>query len=83
MNHSRPRSRWWNGHDLPLIGVDYRVRYCASGMNEKAEQSNRFDADPECDRHLLRPWPGTASPARAAGMRSTGTGWSALSGANG
>jgi hypothetical protein len=45
---------WW---DLDLEQVDYRVRYCASGMQAAGEADTRLDDAPQIDRYLLQFWP--------------------------
>jgi hypothetical protein len=44
---------------LPLPSADYRVRYCATGMDE-ADQF--FDDGPGPDRYLLQFWPAPPAP---------------------
>ncbi|GAA2975140.1 hypothetical protein [Actinokineospora diospyrosa] len=47
---------------LPLPQVDYRVRYCASGMDAASDQDSRLDDEPRFDRYLLQFWPGPPAP---------------------
>lgn len=42
---------WW---DLDLPERDYRVRYCASGMDSGRAADTRMDGEPQLDRYLLR-----------------------------
>lgn len=54
---------------LALAEVDYRVRYCATGMDAASDQDSRFDDEPRFDRYLLQFWP--APPAPDAVLRQT------------
>lgn len=57
--------------DLALQpGVEYRVRYCASGMDAGREAGPREEGEPEIDRYLLQFWP--APPRPDAVLRQTG-----------
>ncbi|HJP80529.1 MAG TPA: hypothetical protein VJ914_40030 [Pseudonocardiaceae bacterium] len=47
---------------LALEPIDYRVRYCASGMDQANDQDTRFDEDPQPDRYLLQLWPAPDGP---------------------
>ncbi|MFI1801503.1 hypothetical protein ACH427_29765 [Streptomyces sp. NPDC020379] len=54
----------WAGEacwELGLEETDYRVRYCARGMDEARERDTRLDAEPQIDCYLLQFWP--AQPA--------------------
>jgi hypothetical protein len=42
---------------LDLDRVDYRVRYCASGMQAGREADTRLEGEPQIDRYLLQFWP--------------------------
>jgi hypothetical protein len=56
----------WAGEaswDFDLAEIDYRVRYCATGMQE-ARDHTRLDDDPMFDRYLLQFWPSTPAPDR-------------------
>lgn len=52
------------GHPLDLEPADYRVRYCASGMDEAREQDTRLEDEPALDRYLLQFWPAPPAPDR-------------------
>ncbi|MEV6288801.1 hypothetical protein [Kribbella sp. NPDC051770] len=55
----------WAGeavHLLELPGADYRVRYCASGMDAAADADTVGDDEPALDRYLLQFWPAKAEP---------------------
>ncbi|SFO11710.1 hypothetical protein [Actinomadura madurae] len=50
----------WAGEaawSLDLDRVDYRVRYCASGMQAARDADTRLDDEPQIDRYLLQFWP--------------------------
>lgn len=55
------------GLDLPP--VDYRVRYCAFGMDEGRAADTRMAGEPQLDRYLLQFWP--AGPAEDRIVRQT------------
>lgn len=55
----------WAGEatwDLNLARTDYRVRYCAQGMDEGRKLDTRVSGEPQADRYLLQFWP---APPRA------------------
>ncbi|PXX55650.1 hypothetical protein DFR70_121119 [Nocardia tenerifensis] len=58
----------WAGEDsweLDLReGLDYRVRYCAQGMDRAREADVRLDDEPLLDRYLLQFWPAPPEPDR-------------------
>ncbi|GAA3494604.1 hypothetical protein GCM10019016_017040 [Streptomyces prasinosporus] len=57
----------WAGEaswDLGLEETDYRVRYCAQGMDEAHRQDTRLDDEPQLDRYLLQFWPAPPAPDR-------------------
>lgn len=54
---------------LELDEIDYRVRYCASGMDRAREKDTRLDGEPLLDRYLLQLWP--SAPAQDAVIRQT------------
>ncbi|MFG2190371.1 hypothetical protein ACGFNT_35305 [Nocardia iowensis] len=58
----------WAGEDsweLDLKeGLDYRVRYCAQGMDQAREKDVRLDDEPVLDRYLLQLWPAPPEPDR-------------------
>lgn len=47
---------------LALTEIDYRVRYCATGMDAARAQDTRLDGEPLVDRYLLQLWPAPAAP---------------------
>jgi hypothetical protein len=67
----RPRStdvclNEWGGeasYPLGLEETDYRVRYCAQGMDRGNELDTRID-EPQADRYLLQFWPAPPGPDR-------------------
>jgi hypothetical protein len=50
-----------NWYPLPLTTIDYRVRYCATGMDEGCEKQNAFEDDVAPDRYVLQFWPAPAA----------------------
>ncbi|MFD5480952.1 hypothetical protein [Streptomyces hawaiiensis] len=57
----------WAGEaswDLGLEETDYRVRYCAQGMDRAGEKDTRLDDEPQLDRYLLQFWPAPPEPDR-------------------
>lgn len=63
----------WAGEDawpLDLEPIDYRVRYCADGMDEAHQADVVMDDEPTIDRYLLQFWP--AAPEPDAVCRQTG-----------
>lgn len=57
----------WAGEaswDLDLEETDYRVRYCAQGLDEAHRQGTRLDDEPHLDRYLLQFWPAPPAPDR-------------------
>ncbi|MFB8276557.1 hypothetical protein [Nocardia colli] len=58
----------WAGEDsweLDLReGLDYRVRYCAQGMDQARQKDVRLDDEPLQDRYLLQFWPAPPEPDR-------------------
>ena len=57
----------WAGEDswdLDLEETDYRVRYCARGMDRASEEDTRLGDEPQLDRYLLQFWPAPPEPAR-------------------
>lgn len=50
----------WAGEDvweLDLEETDYRVRYCAKGMDQANRKDTRMDDEPQLDCYLLQFWP--------------------------
>ncbi|GGS92340.1 hypothetical protein [Streptomyces violaceus] len=68
----RPASRdsalvQWAGEaswPLDLEETDYRVRYCAQGMDRAGEEDTRLDDEPQLDCYLLQFWPAPPEPDR-------------------
>jgi hypothetical protein len=57
----------WAGEDswqLDLEETDYRVRYCAKGMDQASERDTRMDGEPQLDCYLLQFWPAPPEPDR-------------------
>jgi hypothetical protein len=57
----------WGGGDswqLDLEETDYRVRYCAQGMDQASERDTRMDGEPRLDCYLLQFWPAPPEPDR-------------------
>ncbi|KOY55976.1 hypothetical protein [Streptomyces sp. XY332] len=55
----------WGGEgawELDLARIDYRVRYCARGMDEGREADRRGAGEPQAESYLLQFWP---APPRA------------------
>ncbi|MGW4848784.1 hypothetical protein [Nocardia brasiliensis] len=56
----------WAGEDAWELalkeGLDYRVRYCAQGMDPARERDVRLDDEPLLDRYLLQFWPAPPEP---------------------
>jgi hypothetical protein len=48
--------------DLGLTRTDYRVRYCARGMDEGRELSTRVAGEARADSYLLQFWPAPPRP---------------------
>ncbi|WP_457785853.1 hypothetical protein [[Kitasatospora] papulosa] len=62
----------WAGEavwDLNLALTDYRVRYCAQGMDEGNKRDTRASGEPQVDSYLLQFWP--ASPRADRVVRQT------------
>ena len=55
---------------LDLKQVDYRVRYCARGMDAARSADTRLDGKPLLDRYLLQFWPGSVGPDRVVRQTS-------------
>ena len=53
-------ARW----ELDLEETDYRVRYCADGMDQGKLADCRPHGEPQLDRYLLQFWPSPPQPAR-------------------
>jgi hypothetical protein len=57
----------WAGEacwDLDLEEADYRVRYCANGMDRARQEDTRMDGEPQLDTYLLQLWPAEPAPDR-------------------
>jgi hypothetical protein len=63
----------WGGASWPLAlqRVGYRVRYCASGMDEARQVNVRFDDEPALDRYVLQFWPAALGGDRVVKQTST------------
>ncbi|PWI13284.1 hypothetical protein DI272_03405 [Streptomyces sp. Act143] len=48
---------WEAAWDLDLAEMDYRVRYCAKGMDRAREEDTRLGSEPQLDCYLLQFWP--------------------------
>ncbi|MCW8376193.1 hypothetical protein [Streptomyces justiciae] len=62
----------WAGEavwELDLEETDYRVRYCAKGMDEANRKDTRLDDEPQLDCYLLQFWP--APPETDRVLRQT------------
>ncbi|WAZ26291.1 hypothetical protein STRCI_007853 [Streptomyces cinnabarinus] len=63
----------WAGEDsweLGLEEIDYRVRYCAKGMDAASEFDTRLDDEPQQDCYLLQFWPAAPEPDRVVKQAS-------------
>ncbi|MFI6286350.1 hypothetical protein ACIBCM_16570 [Streptomyces sp. NPDC051018] len=63
----------WAGGSILELGLgrgDYRVRYCATGMDAGRAADTRLEGEPPMDRYLLQFWPGPPAPARV--LKQTG-----------
>jgi hypothetical protein len=60
---------------LELIETDYRVRYCATGMDAGRAADTRTDDEPELDRYLLQFWPVPPGPDRVVKQTSAIAGY--------
>lgn len=63
----------WAGEATWPLGLevtDYRVRYCAQGMDRARERDTRSDDEPPLDRYLLQFWPAPPEPDRVLGQTS-------------
>ena len=47
---------------LPLALIDYRVRDCATGMDQARQKDTLRDGEPLLDRYLLQLWPTPPTP---------------------
>lgn len=63
----------WGGGaewDLDLARTDYRVRFCARGMDEGRELGTRVAGKPQADSCLLQLWPAPPGPDRVVRQTS-------------
>jgi hypothetical protein len=63
----------WAGEafwELDLKEIDYRVRYCAQGMDQARQKDTRLDGEPLLDRYLLQFWPAPPEPDRVVRQTS-------------
>ncbi|MEV6430347.1 hypothetical protein [Nocardia sp. NPDC051463] len=51
-------------------GINYRVRYCAQGMDQAREKDVRLDEEPLLDCYLLQFWPAPPEPDRVVRQTS-------------
>jgi hypothetical protein len=66
-------AEWGDGETWPLelARTPYRVRYCATGMDEGHDLDTRTDEDPAPDRYLLQFWPDPDGPVPDRIIRQT------------
>ncbi|MFJ3554002.1 hypothetical protein [Streptomyces sp. NPDC090114] len=55
---------------LDLEETDYRVRYCAKGMEAGHREDTRLSEEPPLDEYLLQFWPAPPAPDRILGQTS-------------
>jgi hypothetical protein len=55
---------------LELAQVEYRVRYCATGMDAGLARDTLLEGEPLLDRYLLQFWPGLPGPDRVVKQTS-------------
>ena len=70
---SRIELAQWAGEacwPLDLPDVDFRVRYCACGMDDGRSADTILEGEPGRDRYLLQFWPGAWSPDRVVKLTS-------------
>ncbi|MGW1054769.1 hypothetical protein ACWDBD_39215 [Streptomyces sp. NPDC001118] len=63
----------WGGDgswELDLEQTDYRVRYCAKGMDAADQEDTRLDGEPQLDCYLLQFWPSPPAPDRVVKQTS-------------
>ncbi|MFJ5223925.1 hypothetical protein [Streptomyces sp. NPDC088400] len=63
----------WAGEaawDLDLARTDYRVRYCARGMDKGRERDTRVSGEPQVDSYLLQFWSAPPGPDRVVRQTS-------------
>ncbi|MER6028764.1 hypothetical protein [Streptomyces sp. NPDC001851] len=63
----------WGGDgswELGLEETDYRVRYCAQGMDAAHDEDTRLKGEPQLDRYLLQFWPAPPMPDRVVKQTS-------------
>ncbi|UCM91049.1 hypothetical protein [Streptomyces marincola] len=68
----------WAGEavwDLGLEERDYRVRYCATGMDPARERDTRPAGEPLLDHYLLQFWPAPPAPDRVLKQTSAEAGY--------
>ncbi|WP_225100134.1 hypothetical protein [Streptomyces sp. CoH27] len=58
------RWAWEDTWELDLAETDYRVRYCAMGMDAAHRKDTRLDEEPRLDCCLLQFWPAAPAPDR-------------------
>lgn len=68
----------WAGEaswELDLEETDYRVRYCAQGMDAAHRQDTRLSEEPQLDRYLVRFWPAPPAPDRRPSAHCSSGAW--------
>jgi hypothetical protein len=70
-------AEWGGGQWYPLdLGKgEYRVRYCARGMDEARRGGGGLDGEPPLDRYLLQFWPAPPAPDRVLRQTSRSAGY--------
>ena len=63
-SHNVRLTQWASEAEWPLALdlVDYRVRYCAAGMDAARRTDTRLDTEPLLDRYRLQLWPARQEP---------------------
>lgn len=63
----------WAGEQAWSLGldpIDYRVRYCGTGLDAARQLDTRLDDEPQLDRYLLQFWPAPPEPDRVVRQTS-------------
>lgn len=60
---------------LDLPATDYRVRYCARGMDDGRDADTLLDGEPTVDSYLLQFWPAPAAPDAVVRQTSDAAGY--------
>ncbi|MFI2205397.1 hypothetical protein ACH47Z_32365 [Streptomyces sp. NPDC020192] len=61
---------WEDTWELDLDATDYRVRYCAKGMDAARREDTRLEKEPQLDCYLLQFWPAPPAPDRVVRQTS-------------